>query len=108
MTSQELTELMDLPFSLGEELDYLGAATFAKLIANGLSNLGRVQKEVLVADRGDGCRGKIDFVVYFKGEPLAVEVDRCTPRRKSIYKTQSLAPDNSFVITRSPFRVIKV
>lgn len=50
----------------------------------------RVQREVRVENRGDGRAGYVDLVVH---EPfaLALELDRQTPRVKSIEKLASLA-----------------
>ena len=75
-----------------------------ELKANGME----VERQVWVDNRGDGRRGKIDLVAYFKGEKIGIEVDRKKPRKKSIFKLEQLECDKRFVIIRSPFKVIEI
>lgn len=42
--------------------------------------------EVPVADRGDGRTGRIDLVAERGGNRVAIEIDRETPREKSLFK----------------------
>lgn len=50
------------------------------------SNGFNCKKEYPVADRGDGYGGRIDIFATRGDEMLAIEIDRITPRQKSITK----------------------
>ncbi|MCK9320000.1 hypothetical protein [Methanoculleus sp.] len=58
-----------------------------------LENLGfECQKEYRVPDRGDGRSGRIDIIAFKGNLQIAIEIDRLSPRAKSIYKLKEL-PD---------------
>ena len=59
--------------------------------------------EVFVNDRGDGKTGRIDIVCYKKNETIAIEVDRKTPRRKSIFKLENFKATKKYVICRNNY-----
>lgn len=66
-------------------------------------------KEVKVPNRGDGRGGRIDVVASKVGEKVAIEIDRKTPRKKSLYKLSHYDCDARYVVTREPkIRVIEV
>lgn len=89
--------------------DDIPSKLFEDFVYKQLLPLGKVTRQFRVPNRGDGRPGKIDFVVELpSGALVAIEVDRKTPRQKSIFKTRSLAPGNAFVITRSPLFVKQV
>ena len=65
-----------------------------------------VDREVPVADRGDGRAGAIDLVVT-EPAPIAIELDRRSPRRKSIEKLAAFDGARVVVLReppRSPIR----
>lgn len=63
----------------------------------------RVTREWEAPATPTGRRQFIDLhVVTPDGETWAVELDRVTPRRKSIAKLESVVVDRRFVILRSP------
>jgi len=68
----------------------------------------KVEREVWVNDRGDGRRGRVDIVLYKDGARTGIEIDRATPRKKSIVKLHQLKTSYRYVITRSPFKIIPV
>lgn len=49
-----------------------------------------VLRQVVVPDRGDGRRGRVDLVAYKETALIAIELDRCWPRKKSIFKVQQI------------------
>lgn len=50
-----------------------------------------VSRELVVPDRGDGRRGRVDLFVDLPGrKPVAIEIDRGGPRAKSLFKLRSL------------------
>jgi hypothetical protein len=51
-----------------------------------------VHREHRIADRGDGYAGKVDLVVSHPVK-LALELDRASPRQKSLDKLRVLAHD---------------
>lgn len=61
------------------------AAVLGELRARGWA----VDCEVDVPDRGDGRPGRIDAVVRKGSEVVALELDRCAPRAKSVAKLRS-------------------
>src|SRR5450631_1550830 len=104
------TETLTKKIGLNPEADYDGisAKPFEEIICAALLKAGAVKRQVKVANRGDGRRGYVDFVLIVAGEVVPIEVDRRTPRQKSIFKVRLINPENAFVVTRSPFRVLKV
>ena len=64
---------------------------FEDSTAIGLLALGySVKHNFLVPDRGDGYRGKVDFVAWRWDGIIALELDREKPRKKSIWKVQQV------------------
>lgn len=51
------------------------------------------QHEYRVSDRGDGRSGRIDIIAIKGDLKLAIEIDRKSPRAKSIYKLKTLPPE---------------
>lgn len=49
-----------------------------------------VDREVLVPNRGDGKRGRVDIVAAKPFILIAIELDHTIPRRKSIFKVQQI------------------
>jgi hypothetical protein len=67
--------------------------------ANGL----RCEREVVVDDRGDGRRGRLDLVVYDDaGHATAIELDFQAPRRKSLAKLRSFRGGRVVVLREGP------
>ena len=106
MKKEKLIELLGIEELRSFEL--FEAFEFEKLICEKLQKFGLVEKQVRVADRGDGRSGRIDLVFHYRGEQVPIELDRKTPRQKSIFKVRSVNPKSAFVITREQFRVIQV
>jgi uncharacterized phage protein (TIGR02220 family) len=76
------------------------AKSFHESIFQAIKAQGWVcQKEYWVKDRGDGKRGRIDIVVTTP-LPIAIEIDRNTPRKKSVTKINGL-PWCRVIILRS-------
>ena len=48
-----------------------------------------VARQVYVAERGDGRGGRVDLVVERDAATVAIEIDRRTPRRKSVVKLRA-------------------
>lgn len=67
-----------------------------------------IKRQFPVADRGDGKRGRIDFVCFKNFKTYAIEIDRKSPRKKSIFKLQVYGADESYLMTRSPFSIIRI
>lgn len=77
------------------------------LIENHLLLHGDIEKEVSVENRGDGKKGRVDIVFNTKNEKWGIEVDRKTPRYKSMEKLRNLKNcDHLYVILRSPFGIV--
>lgn len=70
-------------------------------IGNALKRKGMdVQWEVTVEDRGDGYRGRIDLVATWKGSSIGIEIDRLSPREKSIFKLLGSGCHGKVVVLR--------
>jgi hypothetical protein len=68
-----------------------GSRWFEDTACHLLRGLGyMVSRQVIVPDRGDGLRGKVDIVAAKPFVLLALEIDRCTPRTKSIFKVRQI------------------
>lgn len=67
------------------------------------SNGWKPEREVKVADRGDGRRGFVDVVV----DGLGLELDQGQPRKKSIFKLKQL-PLGGYVISRNHKKFMRV
>jgi hypothetical protein len=65
-----------------------------------------VERQVYVKDRWDWYRGRI-YIVVNNWEKIWIEIDRKTPRVKSIYKLKQYNCDRRFIFIRSPFTVIE-
>lgn len=73
--------------------DELHSAAEAALAASGFS----CTREFEVGDRGDGRPGRLDLLAERTGLTLAIEIDRKTPRQKSIHKLrQPGVPENAY------------
>jgi hypothetical protein len=55
-----------------------------------LEDITNVPYEVPVPDRGDGHGGRIDLLFEANGKRIAIEFDKCTPKKKSLFKLRSL------------------
>lgn len=107
MNTNELSIVLGI--KEGTEFGDLSAATFEQMIANKLEASGfEVARQVMVDDRGDGRRGRIDLVASFNGERIPIEIDRKTARAKSVFKVKSFNQESAYVLTRSPFSIIRV
>lgn len=98
----ELNNLKGIDYGSIKSLD------FEDFIVKILEKFGKVKRQIWVNNRGDGRRGRVDIVLDIDGENIGIEIDRMTPRKKSIFKLQQLGYNNNFVITRSPFNIIKI
>ena len=68
------------------------AAVFCALLRYKLEEAGcKIRAEVVVPNRGDGRKGRIDLVIDYP-DRLVVEVDRKIIRRKSVFKMAQM-PD---------------
>jgi hypothetical protein len=50
-------------------------------------------KEIPVSNRGDGRGGRVDLFFCVDGKDYAIEFDKCTPKKKSVFKLRSLGPE---------------
>lgn len=67
------------------------AVVFERAVRDGLKKLGfTVRQNVIVPNRGDGFRGKVDIVAERGNERAAIELDAATPREKSIFKVKQV------------------
>lgn len=101
----------ELNHLVGKEYREIKAKEFEDFICNILSKTGFVKRQVLVKNRGDGRRGKIDLVYYpysARCSSVGIEIDRKTPRIKSEFKLREFAAEESYLITRSPFAIKKI
>lgn len=96
--------LGDLPSDLcvalaaasGDSAADFSAAVQARLQRDGWA----VQCEVQVPDRGDGRVGRIDLVATRGPDVVAIELDRKTPRQKSIFKLESFPCTGAVIAVR--------
>lgn len=93
-----------------EGIDYkdTNARDFENLIYGILSKEGRVWSQVIVNDRGDGRRGKVDFIWQKEKEIIGIEIDYKSPRKKSIFKLKQLNANKGYILLRSPFKIIEI
>jgi len=54
-----------------------------------------------VPDAGNGTSGRIDIIATRKNERLAIEVDRSSPRDKSMFKLKSMSGYTPIVLLRN-------
>jgi hypothetical protein len=79
--------------------------TFQRLVEMALRRLGyATRREVRVADRGDGRSGRIDLVAVKGSTFIALELDRCSARKKSLAKLACFGRDAvKVVVVHEPF-----
>ena len=71
-------------------------------IAEELRDMGfSVRFEYPVEDRGDGCGGRVDLLAEKDGKYLAIEVDRNSPRQKSVHKLLGLQGFGKLILLRN-------
>lgn len=99
--------MQELQKLIGKEYGEIKAKEFEDFICNILEKKGKIQRQVLVKNRGDGMRGKVDLVWHTEGKIIGIEIDRKTARKKSIFKLYQLQADERWVILRSPFSLCK-
>lgn len=99
----------ELQHLIGKDYEEMKSKPFADMVIGLLKKDGRyIKREVRVSDRGDGLSGRIDVVYEDIYGVTAIEIDRKSPRKKSIMKLQNLAADHRFIILRSPVSIIKI
>jgi hypothetical protein len=59
-----------------------------------------VKREYVVPNRGDGYRGRLDLMAWRDDLTLAVELDNCSMRSKSLLKLASVKADAHVVMLR--------
>lgn len=96
--------LKEIEHLIGNNYKDYTSLEFSKLICSFLKN-GTITKEVKVNDRGDGRKGKVDLVYSSNGSTIGIELDRLSPRKKSIIKLNNLNVDHRCVITRNPVKI---
>lgn len=106
MNLKKLLSFIDI--KEGEDFSFLKAIDFENLICTKLLKFGKVERQVKVKDRYDGRRGRLDIVFEYLGEKYAIEIDRMTPRNKSLFKVKHYNKNIAFVILRAPYKVIAV
>jgi hypothetical protein len=80
---------------------YDNAKLAHKQIADFLSNEGlNVVYEYPVENRGDGRKGRIDLMVDGFDKPIGIEIDQASPRKKSIFKLNSINDIYRVIILR--------
>lgn len=99
--------LQEISHLVGKDYSDLSAKDFSKLIESNFANNYKIQKEVSVSDRGDGRTGRIDIVISDSDRKIAIELDRLTPRKKSIIKLMNLDATERYVVTRAPVTIYK-
>lgn len=92
----------------GKDFGEMKAKEFQRFIARKLSHLGDVFDEVYVPNRGDGHTGRIDLVIKSHNGIIAIEIDRKSPRKKSLFKLQKFQADKKYLILRSPFSIQEI
>lgn len=92
----------------GEDFEQIKSRDFEDLIFSKLKKFGKVKKQVSVLNRGDGRKGRIDLVFQPYRFEYAIELDRKTPRAKSIFKVSNYNDRKGFIITRSPYKIIQI
>jgi hypothetical protein len=84
------------------------ATDFEDMICSILNNEWHVYRQQWVKDRGDWCSGRIDLVFYKNWLSYAIEIDRNSPREKSIFKLKQYDCEKRFIFTRCPFTIIEI
>lgn len=82
----------------------LDAKAFHTAAETALVGLGfTCRREVMVDDRGDGHRGRVDLWAERGGHAIAFEFDRESPRQKSIAKLAPVENAARIVVLREPW-----
>lgn len=102
-----MKNIEELEHLVGQYYTELSSREFSDFVCSFLKN-GKLTKEVFVNDRGDGRSGRVDIVYEINGVKIGIELDRFSPRNKSIHKLKCLSADESYVVTRSPFTIHKI
>jgi hypothetical protein len=86
---------------------YDDALTSQQQVASRLRGIGfEIALEFIISNRGDGRQGRIDLCGRnLLGNTILVEIDRKTPRAKSIYKLSAEEADFKLVVCRLPLSV---
>jgi len=99
--------LNELNKLIGKDYTEFNAKEFSDLVCS-YFKIGKIQQEVFVPDRYDGRTGRVDIVYTIGDRKCAIELDRFSPRDKSIFKLKQLDVDERYVITRSPFKITRI
>ncbi len=102
-----MNNIEEIQHLVGQDYTNLSSKEFSQLVCSFLKN-GEIRKEVAVVDRGDGRGGRVDIVYLVNNTKIAIELDRFSPRKKSIHKLKCLNADESYIITRAPFKIHKL
>lgn len=103
------TTLMEsLEILKGKDYSETKALDFEDIVVTLLNKKGKTRRRVFVEDRGDGRRGKVDILYEDEKGTVGIEVDYATPRKKSIFKLQSMNVDRRVVLLRAPFAIIEI
>lgn len=62
----------------------------------------QTRREVLVPNRGDGRRGRIDLEAVRDGQRVLIELDHMSPRKKSLAKLRAMPAHGRLVVLRNP------
>lgn len=108
MIQEMIQEIREIEMELKEmrDKDYkdMKAKEFSDLLCSFLLK-GKIKKEFKVSQRGDGKSGRIDILYEVNGKRCGIELDRLTPRKKSVFKLLHGGFDYAIVITRAPFKI---
>lgn len=73
-----------------KSIESSGAKSFHVEAMDRLEEAGfEAQWEYPVSDRGDGRKGRVDIVVKGKKGMIGIELDRRSPRKKSLFKLKN-------------------
>mgnify|MGYP000166782503 CR=1 FL=1 len=92
----------------GKDYREVKALDFEDLVVEILKDAGSIKRQVVVQDRGDGRRGRIDLVLTTKKEVIGIEIDYGAARKKSIFKLNQLSCDRRVILLRAPFSIIEL
>jgi len=106
MNSEDLYKLIGI--QEGRDFGEMKAREFENLVSLELEKHGTVKRQVIVPNRGDGRRGRIDLTFKAHQVEYPIEIDRKSARQKSIFKVKSFDQNRAFIILRSPYKIIKV
>jgi len=108
VTIQKNIEMKFINSLKGKDYSKMSSKEFEDFLFSFFKKFGEVKRQVLVSDRGDGRRGKVDFLVHTPTHSVGIEVDRKTPRIKSAFKLRVLGAPESYILTKDPFSITKV